>query len=162
MLESDAMRQVFTPNPSYSEDERAVFYSQITWVGGLLVHHGVPVIFDATANRRSWREAGRRAIPRFIEVYVDCPLEVCMARDPKGIYRRARQDDASSVPGLQASYEPPEKPEVVVYADREAPESAARRVMAKLLKIGYIQSAAEIQTAGAPEDSKVTTGPSEG
>jgi hypothetical protein len=70
-----------------------------------LVEHGVPVIFDATANRRSYRE-------RFLEVYVDCPLEVCIARDPKGIYRNARQGAAGNVPGLQTAYEPPEDPDV--------------------------------------------------
>ena len=138
VLESDAMRKVFTPDPVYSEEERAVFYNQMTWVGALLVRHGVPVIFDATANRRSLREAARRTIPRFIEVYVDCPIEVCMARDPKGIYGRARRDAGSSVPGLQAPYEPPEKPDVVVEGDREDPESAAGRIVAKLSEKGYI------------------------
>ena len=53
MLESDVMRKVFTPVPEYSEEERALFYSQMTWVGSILVRHGVPVIVDATANRRS-------------------------------------------------------------------------------------------------------------
>jgi adenylylsulfate kinase len=138
VLESDAMRTVFTPHPGYSEEERNIFYNQMTWIGALLVHHGVPVIFDATANRRSFREAARRVIPRFIEVYVHCPLEVCIARDPKGIYRRARQFEASSVPGMQAPYEPPEEPDVVVEGDREDPDSAARRVVTKLLEKGYI------------------------
>jgi len=140
VLESDAMRQVFTPDPGYNEEERTVFYSQMTWVGALLVRHGVPVIFDATANRRSLREAARQAIPRFIEVYVQCPIEVCMARDPKGIYRRARNAEASSVPGLQTPYESPEKPEVVVDGDREDPESAARRIVANLFEKGYIRA----------------------
>jgi adenylylsulfate kinase len=160
VLESDVMRQVLTPVPNYSEEERSVFYSQITWIGTLLARHGVPVIFDATANRRSWRNAARKAIPRFIEVYVRCPLEICMARDPKGIYRRARQAEASSVPGLQTAYEPPETPDVVMNGDREDPESAARRIVAKLREKGYI-------TAGETEDegerrSKSTTSPSEG
>lgn len=141
VLESDAMRQVFTPEPGYGEKERAVFYNQIAWIGALLVRHGVPVIFDATANRLSFRENARRAIPRFIEVYVRCPLEVCMARDPKGIYRRAQQAGASSVPGLQAPYEPPEEPDVVVEGDREDPESAARRIAGKLIEKGYITAA---------------------
>ena len=138
ILESDAMRQVFTPEPDYTEKERTLFYRQMTWIGALLVRHGVPVIFDATANRRSLREAARQAIPRFIEVYVDCPMEVCMARDPKGIYRRAGQGEASSVPGLQTPYEPPEKPEVVVDGVREEPESAASRIIATLLENGIL------------------------
>jgi len=144
VLESDAMRQVFTPEPAYSEKERTLFYSQMAWVGCLLVRHGVPVIFDATANRRSLREPACQAISRFLEVYVNCPLEVCMARDPKGIYRRALQAETSSVPGsvpgLQTPYEAPEKPDVVVEGEGEDPESAARRIVAKLLEKGYIAS----------------------
>ena len=138
VLESDAMRKVFTPHPQYTEEERNLFYNQMTWVGALLVSHGVPVIFDATANRRSWREDARRTIPRLLEVYVDAPLNVCMARDPKGIYRQAGQAETSSVPGLQTPYEPPERPDIVVNGDRDDPESAARSIVASLLEKRYI------------------------
>jgi len=139
VLESDVLRQVFTPNPDYGEEERTVFYGQMIWVGALLVRHGVPVVFDATANRRSFREAARAAIPRFVEVYVHCPLAVCMARDPKGVYQRARQSETSAVPGLQASYEPPETPDIVVDGDREDPEWAAKRILATLLEKRYLR-----------------------
>ena len=100
----------------------------MVWIGTLLTRHGVPVIFDATANRRSYRDAARRQTPRFIEVFVDVPLEVCVARDPKGIYRNATDD----VPGLQAVYEPPEKPEIVINGLRESPLDAARRIVSLL------------------------------
>lgn len=138
VLESDALRRIFTPHPRYSEDERDVFYGAMTHVGWLLTQHGVPVIFDATGNRRAYRDRAREQIPRFVEVYVDCPLEVCMARDPKGIYRKAREGATTSVPGMQATYEPPERPEVVVPGDQEAPEAAARRVVAMLVEKGYM------------------------
>jgi adenylylsulfate kinase len=138
VLESDELRRVFTPEPRYDEKERAAFYGQMVYVGALLVRHGVPVIFDATANRRVWREQARRAIPRFVEVYVNSPLDVCMARDPKGIYRMAREGEASEVPGLQATYEPPEEPDIEVRGDREAPEAAAERVVLKLVEKGFI------------------------
>lgn len=140
VLESDELRKVFTPDPQYDENERAAFYRQITYTGALLVRHGVPVIFDATANRRLWREEARQAIPQFIEVYVNSALEVCMARDPKGIYQRTRQGEASSVPGLQSPYEPPERPDIEVHGDCEAPEAAAQRVVAKLIEKGFIRS----------------------
>jgi adenylylsulfate kinase len=138
VLESDELRRVFTPDPRYDEKERETFYRQMIYVGALLVRHGVPVIFDATANRRVWREEARRAIPRFVEVYVNSALEVCMARDPKGIYRMARQGEAFSVPGLQSAYEAPERPDIEVRGDREVPEAAAQRVVAKLIEMGYV------------------------
>ena len=160
VLESDQLREILTPEPRYDEKERATFYGQMTSIGALLVRQGVPVIFDATANRREWREAARRAIPRFIEVYVDSPLEVCMDRDPKGIYRQAREGAASSVPGLQDAYEPPERPDIIVRGDREAPDDAARRIIGTLIERGYTafrrrsaQSDASGADGSAQEDS---------
>src|SRR5690348_5615091 len=87
VLESDTLRKTFTPHPRHDEEERDTFYQQLADVGVLLTAQGVPVIFDATANRRAYRERARRNIPHFLEIYVDCPLATCMARDPKGIYR---------------------------------------------------------------------------
>lgn len=138
VLESDELRKVFTPEPRYDENERATFYRQLTYIGALLTRHGVAVIFDATANRKIWREEARRAIPQFIEVYVNTPLEVSMARDPKGIYRRAREGNSVSVPGLQHPYEPPEQPDVEVQGDCETPDDAARRIIAKLIEKGFL------------------------
>jgi adenylylsulfate kinase len=137
VLESDVLRQIFTLQPQYDEPEREAFYRQMVYIGTLLTQHGVPVIFDATANRRRYRDQAREQIPHFMEVYVDCPLETCIARDPKGIYHSARAGAARSVPGLQSTYEPPEKPELVVDGGREMPETAARRVMIMLAEKGY-------------------------
>jgi adenylylsulfate kinase len=138
VLESDALRRVLTPDPRYEESEREVFYGAIAHIGQLLTAHGVSVIFDATANRRSYRERARRQIPRFVEVYMDCPLPVCEARDPKGIYRRGRDGSSPRVPGIQVAYEPPPDPELVVRGDRETPSDAAARVVATLLEKGYL------------------------
>jgi adenylylsulfate kinase len=113
-------------------------------MGRLLVNHGVPVIFDATANQRVYRQHARTTIDRFVEVYVDCPLDVCMARDPKGLYRKARSGEAKTVPGLQAGYEPPENPELVVSRVHESPDAAARRIMTLLEERGYVNTSAEL------------------
>lgn len=145
VLESDALRQVLTPRPTYSDDERETFYRSMVHIGALLVKHGVPVIFDATANRRVYRAAARSHIERFLEVYVDCPLETCVARDPKGIYRRARSGEASTVPGIQAAYEPPERPDVVVSGSGDTTE-AGRAIARALEARGYLTSSAVVAT----------------
>ena len=138
VLESDALRQVLTPHPVYSEEERDTFYQAITFIGRLLVEHDVPVIFDATANRRRYRDHARQQIASFLEIYVDCPLETCLKRDVKGIYRKAQAGGSSTVPGLQASYEPPEHPDLIIDGERERPEEAARRVVAKLIERRFL------------------------
>jgi len=128
VLESDVLRSILDENPGYGEADRDAFYRRMVWIGTLLTKHGVPVIFDATANFRRYRDAARKEIPRFFEIYVDVPLEVCIARDPKGIYRKSAND----VPGLHAPYEPPEKPDLIVDGLREPPGEAARRILALL------------------------------
>lgn len=134
VLESDALRCVLTPEPRYDEAERQLFYRALVVMAQQLSEHGVPVILDATANRRAYRDLLRRLLPghALVEVFVDCPQAVCAARDPKGLYRRAREGKSSTLPGLQAPYEPPEHPEVVVRSDRESPEQGARRILAAL------------------------------
>ena len=139
VLESDELRKIFTPNPSYSEKERDLFYSQLAYVGKLLTDHEVPVIFDATANRRAYREMARQRISRFLEVYVDSTLETCIARDPKGIYRSAQYSATGTVPGIQTEYEPPEHPDLIVRGEGQSLEGAARQLIAQLIERGYME-----------------------
>lgn len=140
VLESDVLRKAFATSSEsqYSPQDRAYFYRSMAFIGRILTEHGVPVIFDATANKRAFRDQARQEIPRFIEVYVDTPLEVCMQRDPKGIYRKARDGQATDVPGLQSEYEPPLKPEVVFHGEREDAEVGAKRILEALEIRGMI------------------------
>jgi len=129
VLESDAFRRYFTPHSAYTEEDRVLFYRGIVDYAGKFVDHGVPVIIDATGNRRAYRQPARERLPKFAEVFVDCPLEVCQNRDPKGIYRKALDGSATTVPGAQAPYEPPIHPEVHLHSEREDPEEGARRIL---------------------------------
>ena len=131
VLESDSLRSILTPEPSYDQAERDRFYLQMAEIGALLARQGIPVIFDATANRRAYRDHARARISPFVEVFVDCALETCRDRDPKGIYTAAAKGTASNVPGLQAVYEPPPAPEIIVDGS-EPPSVSAKRVFAHL------------------------------
>ena len=137
VLESDVLREVLGAE-GYDEAGRDRFYRSMVWIGDLLTRHGVPVIFDATANRRRYRDLARRQIPAFLEVYVDTPLEVCVRRDPKGIYRRGRGDPAGTVPGLQAVYEPPLEPEVRIAGGETEPRQAALEIIGRLAEMGLL------------------------
>ena len=126
VLESDAVRRILTPHPTYSEAERDLFYRALAFMGAKLVSHGVMVIFDATANKRAHRDFARSMIPRFIEVAVECPLELAMQRDYKGTYQRGQRGESVTVPGLQEPYEAPINPEVRVDTTKvKASEAAA-------------------------------------
>ena len=113
-LESDSLRRILTPKATYAPEERDRFYEIVAGLAALLTEQGFPVIVDATAPRRAHRERARRLIPRFLEVFVDAPPELCERRDPKGLYRAARRGEAPHLPGAGEPYEEPDRPDLVV------------------------------------------------
>ncbi|MBM4133522.1 MAG: adenylyl-sulfate kinase [Nitrospira sp.] len=131
-LESDRLREILTPDPTYSREERDLFYRALAVMGSRLVAQGVAVIFDATANRRAYRDFARTLIPNFIEVAVECPLETCMERDKKGTYRKGRAGESMTVPGLQDPYEPPLDPALRIDTTRTGPEASAELILSIL------------------------------
>jgi predicted kinase len=96
ILELDVLRRALTPTATYGDEEREAVYRALVYIGVRLVESGRSVIFDATAHRRAWRDLARAALPRFAEVQLVCPLEVCRQREqsrprgaaPPGIYGR--------------------------------------------------------------------------
>ena len=143
VLESDAAREILTPSPSYSDEERDLFYRALAFTGSRLVAHGVTVIFDATASKRAYRTFARDFIGDFVEVAVECPLEVCMARDKKGTYRKGLAGEAKTVPGLQTSYETPLAPDLCIDSEQIKAEAAVDRIVALLCKRGFVSVGAD-------------------
>lgn len=129
VLESDEVRHILTPDPTYSEMERDLFYRALAFLGARLVAHGITAVFDATATKRMYRDLARTLIPRFIEVSVECPLEVCIQRDYKGTYRRGRLGHTATVPGLQVPYEPATDPELRIDTIAVSPVEAAQQIV---------------------------------
>jgi adenylylsulfate kinase-like enzyme len=130
-LESDVLRPILAPGAGYLPEERDRVYRSLADLAALLVSQNVPVILDATAPRRAHRERARAAIARFLEVLVDAPASVREARDPKGLYRRAREGQAPNLPGATESYEPPGAPDGTLsgVAPPEANANELRRLL---------------------------------
>ena len=128
VLESDEVRRVVTPIPTYSEAERDLFYRALAFIGQKLVAHGVTVVFDATASRRVYRDFAKSVIPRFIEVAVECPLTTCIERDRKGTYRKGQQGESFTVPGLQSPYEAPINPDLRIDTTATPTGEAAHQI----------------------------------
>jgi adenylylsulfate kinase len=137
VLESDEVRRVITPTPTYSEAERDVFYRALAFTGQRLVAHGVIVVFDATASRRVYRDFAKSVIPRFIEIAVECPLTTCMERDRKGTYRKGQRGDSLTVPGLQSPYESPIDPDLRIDTTTTPSGDAARQIC-ELVKAKFL------------------------
>jgi adenylylsulfate kinase len=99
------------------------------------------VIIDATGNRRIWRELARAQVPVFLEVYLKCPLEICMQREksridrhaaPGGIYEKSGK--GWPVPGVNTVYEAPEKPELIIDTGINSPENAVKMIL-EMIKV---------------------------
>jgi len=141
ILSSDELREFVTPNPTYSENEREAVYGTLAFVASLLSRSGANVIIDATGNLRKFRERCRNMVGRFAEVYLKCPLEICVQREatrvetshaPKGIFEKALEGKAPTVPGMGSPYEEPLRPEVVVESDKLTPEKCAETILNQL------------------------------
>ncbi|RPH75549.1 MAG: adenylyl-sulfate kinase [Nitrospiraceae bacterium] len=128
VLESDEVRRIITPTPTYSEAERDLFYRALVFTGQKLVAHGVIVIFDATASRRVYRDFAKSVIARLIEVSVECPLAICIERDRKGTYRKGQLGESLTVPGLQSPYEAPINPDLRIDTTTTSSVDAAGRI----------------------------------
>ena len=137
LLEMDAMRRVVTPHPKYSDVERHRVYRALVYVAASLVEAGVPVIIDATAHRRQWRDLARATIRHFAEVQLECPIEVCREREatrprghaPPGIYAAAGHPGAT-VPGVDVEYERARAPDLVIDTVQQPVDEAAAAVAA--------------------------------
>ena len=140
ILNMDKLRKIVTPQPTYSDEEREYVYRAIVFTAKTLYELGHNVIIDATGNKKSWRELARKLIPDFFEVYLKCPIELCMEREktrvdthsaPTRIYEKGKK--GSPVPGINIPYEESDKPEIIINTEKEPPDMAAEKIV-KMLK----------------------------
>ncbi len=134
ILESDEVRKLLTPSPRYDERERDYFYRALAVIGKYLIDNGINVIFDATAHKRRYRDYARELIEKFIEVYVFCPIDICIERDKKGLYKLAMEGKITTLPGLQVPYEEPLNPEVKVDTYKENLDEIISKIIATIIK----------------------------
>jgi len=142
VLSIEMIREVLTPRPKYSEEERDIVYGALVFVTKLLTQNGVNVIVDATANRRKYRDAARRSIREFAEVYLECPLKVCVQREtrrkrkfgaPSRIYLKGKTGASKTVPGLGVPYEEPLSAELVLDTSVLKPMVCAEKIVTMVL-----------------------------
>ncbi len=141
ILDGDEVRQRLTKGLGYSKEDREENIRRIAYVAKLLNRVGAVAIAAAISPYRQSREEARGEIGRFVEVYVNCPLDVCVRRDCKGLYAKAMRGEVPSFTGVTAPYEEPHNPEVVLETADESPETSIRRLLTHLELTGYITPA---------------------
>jgi len=120
LLDGDEVRAALVPRPGYDPSGRAAFYETLGNLALAIAGQGLVAVVAATGHRRAFRDRVRARAPRFVEVFVDVPAEVCAARDPKGLWAGARAGEAPELPGAAVAYEPPLAPEVVARGGEDA------------------------------------------
>jgi adenylylsulfate kinase len=143
ILDGDVVRTNLSKGLGFSKEDRDTNISRIGFVANLLSRNGVVAITAAISPYRAVRDAVREHTERFVEVYVDAPLDVCESRDVKGMYAKARAGEIKGFTGIDDPYEEPLKPEVVCYTATETVDESAAKVLAFLETSGYIPSRAE-------------------
>ena len=138
VLDGDVVRENLSKGLGFSKEDRDENIRRIGFVCELLSRNGVIAMVAAISPYRAVREQIRRRIQHFIEVYVECPLEVVAGRDVKGLYKKAIAGEIPQFTGVSDPYEPPLSPEVVVHSASQSPEESANRVWAKLEELGLI------------------------
>lgn len=139
MLDGDEVRTNLSKGLGFSREDRDTNILRIGYVAKLLSRNGVAVIAAAISPYRSTRAAVRREIANFVEVYVRCPLAVCVARDVKGLYKRALDGEISNFTGVSDPYEEPLEPELILETHLETPTESAAKVIDLLEKLGHVE-----------------------
>ena len=137
LLDGDEVRQKLTKGLGFSKEDRDENIRRIGYVCHLLSRNGVIAIGAAISPYRAIRDELRQSISCFVEIYVHCPLEVCMHRDCKGMYKRALAGELKNFTGVSDPYEEPVQPELVLHTDQETPEQSAEKVLEYLRTRGW-------------------------
>ena len=137
VLDGDNIRHGLTSNLGFSPDDRMENIRRVSEVAKLMADAGTVVITAFISpyrmDRRRAREIALEGNAEFIEVFVDAPLEVCEARDPKNLYKRARAGEIREFTGIDAPYEAPDDPEIVVHTDKQTVDESLATILEQLL-----------------------------
>lgn len=142
LLDGDVVRTHLSKGLGFSKEDRDTNIRRIGFVASEIVRHGSLVICAAVSPYRAARNDVRimTGKDRFIEVFVDTPLEVCEQRDQKGMYAKARRGELKGFTGIDDPYEPPMQPEITLQTISKTPQDNAQMVLDYLIKLGFVRA----------------------
>ena len=128
-LDGDEIRRGLSADLGYSAENRRQHNRRVIFVSKLLVRNGVVVLIPLISPYRETRAYARSELQRFVEVYVKCPVEECIRRDPKGLYAKAIRGEIKNFTGIDDPYEEPTSPELIVETNLLSVEECVTRIM---------------------------------
>ncbi|MEM9278802.1 MAG: sulfate adenylyltransferase subunit CysN [Pseudomonadota bacterium] len=137
LLDGDNVRHGLNKDLGFTDQDRVENIRRVAEVSKLMVDAGLVVLTSFISPFRSEREMAREMMEagEFVEVFVDTPLEICEARDPKGLYKKARAGELKNFTGIDSDYEPPENPEIILKSGELDPGTLADQIIEYLLKM---------------------------
>ena len=140
LLDGDNIRHGLNRDLGFTGEDRVENIRRVAEVAKLMVEGGLIVLVSFISPFRSERRMARDLVreEEFIEIYVNTPIEICEARDPKGLYKLARAGKLPNLTGLGSPYEPPEKPEITLDGGQEAPAELAQQVLDFIRRKGIV------------------------
>lgn len=141
LLDGDNVRHGLNKDLGFSEQDRIENIRRIGEVAKLFVDSGLIVLTAFISPFKSDRQVARSLVKydEFIEVFIDTPLEVCEQRDPKGLYKKARDGAIKNFTGISSPYEAPEEPQIHIKTDEHSIEECVDIVINYLIKFGYVK-----------------------
>ncbi|MBK5258915.1 MAG: bifunctional sulfate adenylyltransferase/adenylylsulfate kinase [Thermoanaerobaculia bacterium] len=141
VLDGDVVRTHLSKGLGFSKEDRDANILRIGFVAAEIARHGGAVVCAAVSPYRATRDAVRTMVggDRFIEVFVDAPLEVCESRDTKGMYAAARRGEIRNFTGIDDPYEPPLTPELAIDSDTVSAEQNARSIVEVFRARGFVR-----------------------
>jgi len=137
-LDGDFIRQNFSSDLSFTKKDRDENIRRATFLAKMLTRNNVIVLSSFVSPYKKQRRKARKEIKKFVEVYVRCPVKICMKRDVKGMYKKALEGKIKNFTGVDAPYEEPEHPELIVNTDIESVEESVAKVLQKINELGYL------------------------
>jgi adenylylsulfate kinase len=137
-LDGDEVRRSLSPDLGFSRSDRELHAKRVSYLSRLLSRNGVITIVALISPFQSSRDYARNLIGRFVEVWVNCSVETCRMRDPKGLYKQAQEGKVSNLTGMQDPYEPPINPEVIIDTEHEKTDVCGRKIIAALTDLEYL------------------------
>lgn len=138
-LDGDIIRKGLTSDLGFSKEDRDENIKRVTFVAKLLTRNDVKVLATFVSPYIERRRKSREEIGEFMEVYLRCPVEECMRRDIKGMYKKALAGEITGFTGVDDPYEEPPNPELILDTDKETVEESVQRVLEKMGSLGYLQ-----------------------
>jgi adenylylsulfate kinase len=138
LLDGDEVRRGLSADLGFDRKSREAHAGRVTYVAKVLARNGAIPIVALISPYRTSRARAREEIGRFVEVYVNTPINVCEQRDVKGLYKRARAGEIKEMTGVDDPYEPPEHPDIVVDTLGRSPAESATYIRQELARLGWL------------------------